>query len=66
MNKIDKLHDMLETEMNNQMLYNKYMIQIANAEIRQLFSQFRDEHMQHITQIQQQIQQLMKYPTNLQ
>nr|WP_295974394.1 hypothetical protein [uncultured Bacillus sp.] len=66
MNKLDKLHDILETEMVHQMMYNKYMIQIINLEARQLFTQFRDEHMQHITQIQQQLQQLMKYPTNLQ
>lgn len=66
MNKLDKLHDILETEMSNQMTYNKYMMQITNPEARQLFTQFRDEHMQHITQIQQQIQQQMKYPTNLQ
>jgi rubrerythrin len=60
MNKIDKLYDMLETEMANQMLYNKYMLQVTNAEVRQLFMQMRDEHMQHVTQLQQQIQQWMK------
>lgn len=65
MNKLDKLHDVLETEMADQMLYNHYMLQITNPEVRQLFIQFRDEHMQHITQIQQQVQQLMKNPTNL-
>lgn len=66
MNKLDKLHDISDTEMNNQMLYNKYMMQITNPEARQLFLQFRDEHMQHITQIQQKIQQLMNYPGNFQ
>lgn len=65
MNKHDKLTDILETEMSNQMLYNKYMMKITNPEIRQLFSQFRDEHMQHITQIQQQVQQLMNSSSNL-
>lgn len=60
MNKHDKLQDILATEMSNQMLYNKYMMKITNPEVRQLFSQFRDEHMQHITQIQHQVQQLMK------
>ena len=65
MNKHDKLHDILETEMSNQMLYNKYMMKITNPEVRQLFSQFRDEHMQHITQIQQQAQQLMNSSSNL-
>jgi rubrerythrin len=65
MNKHDKLQDILDTEMSNQMLYNKYMMKITNPEIRQLFSQFRDEHMQHITQIQQQAQQLMNSSSNL-
>lgn len=65
MNNLDKLHDLLETEMADQMLYNHYMLQITNPEVRQLFTHFRDEHMQHITQIQQQVQQLMGSPTNL-
>lgn len=65
MNNLDKLHDILETEMADQMLYNHYMLQITNPEVRQLFTQFRDEHMQHITQIQQQVQQLMGNLTNL-
>ena len=64
MNKHDKLHDILETEISMQMLYNQYMMKITNPEIRQLFSQFRDEHMQHITQIQQQVQQLMNSSSN--
>ncbi len=65
MNKLDKLHDMLETEMADQMLYNRYMLQVTNPEVRQLFMQFRDEHQQNITQLQQQIQQLMQNPQNL-
>lgn len=65
MNNLDKLHDILETEMADQMLYNHYMLQITNPDVRQLFTQFRDEHMQHITQIQQQVQQLMGNLTNL-
>jgi len=60
MNKLDKLHDIVETEIADQMLYNKYMLQITNPEVRQLFTQLRDEHMQHVTQLQQQIQQLKK------
>ncbi|USK31795.1 ferritin-like domain-containing protein [Bacillus sp. F19] len=65
MNKLDKLHDIVETEIADQMLYNKYMLQITNSEVRQLFTQLRDEHMQHVTQLQQQIQQLKKNPNNL-
>jgi rubrerythrin len=60
MNKLDKLFDMLEMEMSEQMLYNQYMMQITNEEVRQLFTQLRDEHMQNITQLQQHIQQLMQ------
>jgi rubrerythrin len=51
---------MVETEMSEQMLYNQYMMQITNQEVRQLFTQLRDEHMQNITQLQQHIQQLMQ------
>lgn len=65
MNNLEKLQDILEKEMADQMLYNHYMLQITNPEVRQLFTQFRDEHMQHITQIQQQVQQMMENPTNL-
>lgn len=60
MNKIDQLQDMLETEINDQGLYNNYLVETINPEVRQLFTQFRDEHMQNITLLQQQIQQLMQ------
>lgn len=65
MNKLDKLQDVLESEMTDQMLYNQYMLQITNPEVRQLFTQLRDEHMQHITQLQQHVQQMKKNPMNL-
>lgn len=58
MNNQERMNEILETEMENQMLYNKYMINVTNPEIRQLFMQFRDEHMQHITQIQQELMKL--------
>lgn len=64
MNKLEKLNDIIETEMTDQMLYNKYMLKITNPEVRQLFTQHRDEHMQHITQLQQQVQQMKKNPNN--
>lgn len=60
MNNLDLLHDILETEMADQMLYNQYMLQVTTPAIRQLFTQFRDEHMQNISQIQQQIKEWMK------
>lgn len=49
------LNDMLHNEMQNQMLYNKYMLQIQNPEIRQMFMQMRDGKMNLITQLQQEI-----------
>ena len=64
MNKLEKLNDIIETEMTDQMLYNKYMLKITNPEVRQLFTQLRDEHMQHITQLQQQVQQMKKNPSS--
>lgn len=64
MNKLDLLHDILETEMSDQILYNQYMMQVTNPEIRQLFMQYREEHMQYISMLQQQIQELMKSPAN--
>lgn len=65
MNQVDKLRDILDTEISNQSLYNKYMMQISNPEVRQLFTSLRDEHMQHVTQLQQQVQQqVTKQKTN--
>lgn len=59
MNNINKLNDMLHTEMMSQMQYNKYMMDIQNPEIRQMFMQMRDGKMQQITQLQQEIKNMM-------
>jgi len=45
--------------MMNQMHYNKYMMDIQNPELRQMFMQMRDSKMQQITQLQQEIQKMM-------
>ncbi|EPY2281278.1 hypothetical protein FDF18_16235 [Clostridium sporogenes] len=42
MNNIDFLHDSLQDEMMLQSMYNKYMMEISNPEVRQLFIQSRD------------------------
>jgi len=60
LNKLDKLQDALSDEMMHQSMYNKYMMDITNPEIRQLFTQLRDGKMQHITQLQQEIQNMMQ------
>ncbi|TEB15335.1 hypothetical protein Psfp_02252 [Pelotomaculum sp. FP] len=59
MNTLDKLQDSLQGEMMLQSMYNKYMMDITNPEIRQLFTQMRDAKMQNVTQLQQEIQQMM-------
>ncbi len=59
MNTLDKLQDALQGEMMLQSMYNKHMMDITIPEIRQLFTQMRDAKMQNVTQLQQEIQQMM-------
>ncbi|ETT84620.1 hypothetical protein B4087_5292 [Bacillus cereus] len=59
MNDINRLNDLLQTEMKNQEQYNRYMIYIQNPELRQMFTQLRDIKMQQLTQLQQEIGKLM-------
>ena len=59
MNNVDFLHDSLQDEMMLQSMYNKYMMEISNPEVRQLFTQLRDTKMQNITQLQQEIKTMM-------
>ena len=59
MNNNDFLQDSLQDEIMLQSLYNKYMIEIDNPEVRQLFTQLRDTKMQNISQLQQQIKKMM-------
>lgn len=59
MNTMDFLHDSLQDEKMLQTMYNKYMMEISNPEVRQLFTQLRDEKMKNITQLQQEIKTMM-------
>lgn len=59
MNNINKFNDMLHTEMMNEAMYNKYMMDIQNPEVRQMFMQMRDGKMQQVTQLQQEIKKMM-------
>lgn len=59
MNTMDFLHDFLQDEMMLQSLYNKYMMEISNPEVRQLFTQLRDAKMKNISQLQQEIKTMM-------
>ncbi|MCW6076568.1 spore coat protein [Clostridium sporogenes] len=60
MNNMDFLHDSLQDEMMLQSMYNKYMMEISNPEVRQLFTQLRDSKMKNISQLQQEIKTMMK------
>ena len=60
MNNMDFLHDSLQDEIMLQAMYNKYMMEISNPEVRQLFTQLRDAKMQNITQLQQEIKTMMQ------
>jgi len=60
MNNIDLLRDALQDEMMLQTMYNKHMIEITNPEVRQIFTQFRDTKLQNLTQLQQEIKDMLR------
>lgn len=60
MKTIDLLQDAQYNEQFLQAMYNKYMMEISNPEVRQLFTQFRDDKMKNITQLQQEIKTLQQ------
>lgn len=60
MNNLEFLQDSLQDEMMLQSMYNKYMMDISNPEVRQLFTQLRDAKMNNITQLQQEIKTMME------
>lgn len=60
MNNMDFLHDSLQDEMMLQSMYNKYMMEISNPEVRQLFTQLRDAKMKNVSQLQQEIKTMIE------
>jgi len=61
MNTIDMLQDALATEIILQEKYNHHAVNISTPpDVRQLFIQMREAKMQNVTQLQQQIQQMMQ------
>ncbi len=64
MNNIDLLQDSMQGEMMLQSLYNKYMMEINNPEVRQLFTQLRDTKMKDISQLQQEIKTMRDQDKN--
>lgn len=60
MSNLDFLHDSLQDEIMLQSMYNKYMMDISNPEVRQLFTQLRDSKMKNISQLQQEIKSMIE------
>ena len=60
MNTIDLLQDVLQDEMMLQTKYNKHLIEITNPEARQLLTQLRDTKLQNLSQLQQEIKNMMQ------
>lgn len=58
MKEIDIIKDILENKISNQLFYNSNIIDIRNPEIRQLYTQMRDDEMRSIATLQQKIQRI--------
>jgi len=56
---LNMIYDLLQTEITNQCMYNRCMMDVQNPELRQMFMQMRDSKMQQVTQLQQEIKNLM-------
>lgn len=62
MKEVDMLKDILQYRISNQIFYNHNLIHIRNPEVRQLFSELRDDEMRAIEKLQQKIQRLENKP----
>lgn len=58
MKEADILKDILQYRISNQKSYNENLIEIRNPEIRQVFTQMRDDEMRAIVKLQQKIERL--------
>lgn len=56
MEQIDILKDLLQYRISNQKFYNDNLITIRNPELRQVFTQLRDDEMRAIVKLQQKIE----------
>lgn len=63
MDEINALKDILQSRISNQVFYNENLIQIRNPEIRQVFTELRDDEMRAIVKLQQRIHRLDASPS---
>lgn len=62
MKKNDVLRDILQTRISNQVYYNENVITVRNPEVRQIFTQLRDDEMRSIVRLQKKVQRLESPP----
>ena len=62
MEEADILKDILQYRISNQVYYNENLIAIRNPEIRQVFTEMRDDEMRDIVKLQQKIHRLEASP----
>jgi len=58
MKKVDALKDILQSRIVNQMSYNEGLINNYNPELRQVYTQLRDDEMRSIVKLQQRVERL--------
>lgn len=62
MKKADILKDILQYRISNQITYNENLVFIRNPEVRQLFTQLRDDELRAVVKLQQKIARLESTP----
>lgn len=62
MEEVDILKDILQSRISNQVYYNENLIALRNPEIRQVFTEMRDDEMRDIVRLQQKIHRLEASP----
>jgi rubrerythrin len=58
MKKIDAIKDILQNRISNEIIYNENLIKNTNPELRQVFSQLRDDEMRSIVKLQKNVERL--------
>ena len=58
MKDINIYKDLLYFRISNEVYYNRNIIDVRNPEVRQLFTQFRDDEMRALVKLQQKIEKM--------
>ncbi|WP_218059048.1 hypothetical protein [Orenia metallireducens] len=58
MKEVDMLKDLLQYRINNQIFYNRNIIDIRNPEVRAVLTQLRDDEMRSIVKLQEKIEKI--------